>query len=358
MSAIFWESWDHYNTSQLTTKWNSQIGVGLGAFLPPEITTDAGRKGYGLAIRTGGSAWKAFQDLSIVSVGLAWRPMGIANKRIFALRDEESIQVYLQLSAASKVQVYRGNGQLLGTSAQAISAGTFYHLELRVVLGSTTGAVTLRINGDATLGFSATNVNTQVSSFARVNILQLGDPTNSPIYFHYDDIFITDGTMLGPQFVDVLRPNGGVPGYMDMAVVGAGSHYQAMDETTPDDDTTYVYSSSPNLGTLLSEFEDIREPLPVSIPAASGAIAGLAVHTYARKEYGNTRGFRTGVMPGTQDGAQGSIVYFDNAPLYMETENAYHSDYYTNNPGANLGAGGTWTIESINALRAGFSRYV
>ena len=347
MAVLYFDSFDHFTTAQLTTKWNAQLGS--GEFLPPEVTTNAGRKGYGLATWKGGQAWKSFVDSATVSVGFAWRPMGIANKRIMALRDEETIQVYLQLSEASRIQIFRGNGQLIGTGSQAISPAKFYHIELRVVLGSTTGEVTLRINGDAALGFSATNVSTQVSSFARVNILTLGDPSNSPIYFHYDDVFITDGNLIGPQFVDVLRPNGNVPGYMDMSAVGgAGSLYERINDITPDGDTSYLYSAAAAVGGVhYSEFEDIRD-------VTGGAIHALAVHTFARKEYGNTRMFYTGMYPGTYDGASGTMQYYNFDPLSIENDYCYQSNYYDNNPGT----GGTWSVGSVNALKAGFLRYV
>lgn len=350
-NILVMDSFDHYDTSQFTKKWNAQIGLDSNVFSPPIITTDAGRKGYGLATRQGGSAWRSFADTSTVAIGFAFRPMDIVSKRIVALRDEGTIQLYLQLSATGAVQVFRGNGTLIGNSAQILSAAKFYHIELKSTIASTGGTVTLKINGQASLGFSATSVNTQVSPIARVNILQFGDPTTSLVYFHYDDLWVTDGDQLGVQYVDVLRPNGGVPGYMDMQVVGAGSHYQAVNDTVPDDDSTYIYSPSDWVGSVqFSEYENIRE-------TTGGAIAGVAVHTYARKEYGNTRGFRTGLYPGTADAAPGSVQYY-NDPLYVETEYAYHSDTYANNPGANDGAGGTWTVQSINALKAGFLRYI
>lgn len=350
-NILFMDGLDHYQTSQFTTKWNSQIGLDSGLFTPPIITTDAGRKGYGLATKQGGSAWRSFADTSTVAIGFAFRPMDIVNKRIVALRDEGTIQLYLQLSSTGAVQVFRGNGTLIGNSAQILSPAKFYYIELKSAIASTTGTITLRINGQASLGFSATSVNTQVSSVARVNILQFGDPTNSTVFFHYDDVWVTDGDLLGVQYVDVLRPNGGVPGYMDMQSIGAGSHYQAIDDTNPDDDSTYISSSSNWIGSVqFSEFENIRE-------TTGGGIAGVAVHTYAKKEYGNTRGFKTGLYPGTPDSAPGSVQYYGD-PLYAETEYAYHSDPYANNPGANGGTGGTWTVQSINALKAGFLRYV
>lgn len=348
LSILLIDSFDHYATGNITEKWNAQIGV-YGPYTAPSITTAAGRRGNGLALTNGGVVYKSFADSAVVSVGFIWRTTAVVNRRIAALRDEEINQVYLQLSSLGKIQVFRGNGTLLGSSSQTISAAKFYHIEMRIAVGSTTGAVTLNINGQVALGFSASPANTQVSSLARVNTLSLGDPTNNNATCHYDDVFLTTGDMLGPQYVDVLRPNGAVGGLSDMSVVGASSPYQAIDDTTPDSDTTYIYSPTSGVGGVsFSEYENFRD-------SENGAISAIALHTYARKEFGNTRAFSHGLYPGTIDAAGGTTQYYGNS-TYVEAEYAYHSDYYIHNPGAVGGAGGTWTVGALNNLRAGFKR--
>lgn len=347
LSILLIDSFDHYATGNITEKWNAQIGV-YGPYTAPSITTAAGRRGNGLALTNGGVVYKSFADSAIISVGFIWRTSSVVNRRIAALRDEEINQVYLQLSSLGKIQVFRGNGTLLGSSSQTISATKFYHIEMRIAVGSTTGSVTLNINGQVALGFSASPANTQVSSLARANTLSLGDPTNNNATCHYDDVFVTTGDMLGPQYVDVLRTNGDVVGG-DMSPVGVSSSYQAMDDTTPDGDSTYVYSPTSGVGGVnFCQFENFRD-------AESGAISAVALHTYGRKEYGNTRAFSHGLYPGTFDGSGGSTQYFRDL-TYVEAEYAYHSDYYTTNPGSMGGLGGSWTVNSLNALRAGFKR--
>lgn len=347
MAVTDCDSFDHYNTSQITHKNHAQFGLN-SPYTAPAITTAAARKTNGLLLQGGGNVYRSFADTQTVAFGFACRPVTLSNRRICALRDETTIQLYIQMSATGAVFLYRGNGTLLGSAATVFEPGQWHYLELSATISDTAGSYDLRIDNISELS-SVGSADTQVSANQRVNILSLGDPNNNPEQMHYDDLYITDGNLLGPVKVDVLRPNGGVPGFMEMSVVGAGSHYQALFDTTPDGDTSYVYSPFNMPGSVqFSEFEDMGD-------VTGGAIFAAAVRTYVRKEYGNTRGFQTGVYPGTADSASGTMQFYATTnPHYVEAEFAYHSDIYNTNPGT----GGTWTVPSIKELRAGFRRII
>lgn len=348
MPDIVWmDSFDHYSTADIPTKWN----VLWSNFAAPTISLAAGRKNYGLLLDRDGNVYKSIPDTSTITVGFAFRFTQLANIRILTLKDEGTTQISMSLLSSGKLAVYNGLTNLLGLSTTVLSPLKFYYIELNSTISNSIGVAHLRIGGVSELNLTLQD--TQASSAARVNMVGFG--TNaSDVHgvLHIDDLVITNGQLLGPMKVDVIRPNGGVSGYMQMQVVGgAGSHYQAINDTTPDGDTSYLYSLSNSSGSgVFSEYENIAE-------ATGGAIPAIAVHTYVRKEYGNTRGFQTGLYPGTYDGAAGNLQYY-NDPLYIETEYAYHSDIYESNPAANAGAGGTWTVGSINALKAGFKRYL
>lgn len=346
MANVLWmDSWDHYATANLTTKANAIFGY-TSPYTAPVITTAAGRSGYGLLLKGGGHYYGSFADTQNVVVGFSFRPTAIVAKRIVALRDEDTVQLYLNLTSAGKITVVRGDGTTLGTSSKSLEGNKFYYVEIQATISNTAGSYNLYINGTSEVSDSP--LDTQISSNARVNLLGLGHESNELTAFHYDDLYVTDGTVLGPTSIDVLKPNGGVPGFMNMVIVGgAGSAYQAISDITPDGDTSYLYNPS-GRGTNVhfSEFENIRD-------TTGGAIFAAAVRTYARKEYGNTRGFFTGMYPGTADGAPGSLQYYSGAH-YMEIEYAYHSDIYNTNPGT----GGTWTVASINALKAGWKTVI
>ena len=344
MAVLFLDSFDHYLTTDITSKWNLLWNSGIA----PTISTAAGRKNYGLLLQSDGNVYKSIPDTQTITAGFAFRCTTLSNNRILSFRDEGFIQLYLSLLSSGRLAVYRGDGVLLGLSTTVVTPSKFYYIELNATISHSDGIVILRVGGTTEL--SLTNQNTQLSGVLRVNIVNFGATNRSDSHgdFHIDDVVITNGAILGPQKIDVIRPNGGVAGNMDMTVVGgAGSHYQAINDTTPDSDTSYLYSASSQIsGTVLSEYEDIAN-------VTGGAVHAIAVHTYVRKEYGNTRAFQTALRPGTHDGALGNVIYY-NDPLYAETEYAYHSSLYDTNPGT----GGTWTVGSINALKAGFKRYL
>jgi hypothetical protein len=362
VNVLYIDSFDHFTSGQLPLKANGYFG----ALYDPVISSSAGRGGNGLLIKGLGTYYAYLPNTSTVAVGFAFRATSLVSRRIIGLRDDGTTQLSLNLSSTGKVILVHGDGSTLATSPSSIQTSQWYYLELAATINNTSGDYTFKL--DNVLEFNAASKDTQQSSNARVNILLLGGGSSdsSTAEFHYDDLYVTDGTILGPRMVDVIRPNGGVTGYMDMTVVGAGSHYQAIDDTTPDGDTTRIYSpSSSGRQINFSEFENIRE--------TAGAIDAIAVRTYARKEYGNTRGFWTGIMPGTADLAQGGVPYYGDTPTieyrgtaiigisgvhYLQTDFAYHSDIYNTNPASVAGAGGTWSPPSVNELKAGLERAI
>ena len=342
-SVVWFDGFDHYASAGITTKWNMLWQQSIA----PIISLTAGRKNYGLLLEWGANVHKSIPDTGTVTSGFAFRFTELQNKRIVAFRDEGVVQVYLALLDSGRLAIVRGDGTILGLSSTVLTALKFYYIEFNATISNSTGVIQLRIGGASELNLTLQD--TQMSSNARVNMVSFGEMTiNTSGAMHIDDVVITNGALLGPQKIDVIRPNGGVPGYMQMEVVGgAGSHYQAINEITPDSDTSHLYSQSAWRGSVVfSEYENIAE-------ATGGAIPAIAVHTFTRKEYGNTRGFSNALFPGTVDGASGSLQYY-NDPLYIETDYAYHSDIYETNPGT----GGTWSVGSINALKAGFKRYL
>ena len=343
--VAYMDSFDHYLTADLTSKWN--LFWGRGGDASPTISLTAGRKGYGLLLQSDGNVYKSIPDTQTLTTGFAFRCTQLSENRILAYRDEGVVQLYLMLLSSGRLGVYRGDGVLLGLSTTVIAPSKFYYIEFNATIAHTNGVIQLRIGGTSEL--SLTFQNTQFSGVLRANIVGFGS-FNALAHgeFHIDDIVITNGALLGPQKIDVIRPNGGVLGYTAnmSAVGGAGSLYQAINDTTPDSDTSYIYSPSAQSGSgAFFEYENIAN-------VTGGAVHAIAVHTYVRKEYGNTRGFQTGLFPGTHDGAAGNLQYYDD-PLYIETEYAYHSSLYDSNPGTS----GTWTVGSVNALKAGFKRY-
>lgn len=158
-----------------------------------------------------------------------------------------SIHVRFHLDSGRYIKVYNGSGTLLGTSSESVGSG-YYYIEVKVVISNTVGQVTIKLNEDEILNTSA-DKDTQNGSNAYVGCVALSGVYNYR-ETHFDDFYICDTTgsknndFLGDIRVDVLRPNGA--GTHTEFTPSAGSNYQNVDESYPDDDTTYNYSSTVN----------------------------------------------------------------------------------------------------------------
>lgn len=112
---------------------------------------------------------------------------------------------------------YLGNntgGTLIGSLAlNIISPNTWYYLEAKVTIGSASGAVELRLNGNATPVISVTGVNTRESSNNTFDsiIFEGAAPGLGSCYF--DDCYISDTTGVTPlnTYLGAVRVYGQAP---------------------------------------------------------------------------------------------------------------------------------------------------
>lgn len=322
----------------------------------PSVSTSYGRSGNGIRLHSGAHVYKSLPDRATLIVGFSFRAMTfVAGKRMCFFRDEETTQMYLEVGASGLIYIKRGDGTTLGVSTNALSPAQFYYLEFKVTISNTSGSYELRVKRSLdSVGVESTGslLDTQVSTNARVNIFGLGggNPSDSADNaFDFDDIYIldTNGTrnndFLGPSGVDILFPNA-VGTYSQWSPVGDSPNWDATyDGTTPDGDTSYVTRSAVSVGTDTYNYQNMRN-LP-------GDIFGLGIHTYARKEYGNSAGIKSVIRGGTLDSIGGTVRVI-NDPLYLQTDYKYHVDIYETNPS---GYSGTpeWMVGAINSSEYG-----
>jgi len=347
MAVLFFDSFQHYASVPITTKWNTEFGLNGPYGGGPVISSAAGRGGLGLALSHGAVVTKSLPDTNPLIVQFSFRPTVIANRRICFFRSEGEIQSYLQLSSAGKINVCRGDGTILGVSGNSLIANDYVYIRFRITTSNTVGAFTLYVGN--TLEATASSIDTQFSTTtSNITNFGLGDAANNSAVFHYDDILILDTTgsknndIINPFLVDCIFPraNGDVQAY---SVVGAASHYLGVNDTSPDDDTSHILRIPGGGTSELFYFDKIRN--------TQGGIIAVAHHTYARKEFGNTSYFQSASRPGTFDGVMGgSTTYVANQKHYLQAEYAFHSEYYEDHPAT----GGTFSVPGINATQWGF----
>jgi hypothetical protein len=200
--------------------------------------------------------------------------------RIFDFRDaSNAVQVSIGLDTTGTISAYRGlvnSGTLLGVSASpVITAETYSHIEAMVFFSQTVGTVEVRVNGVTVL--SLTGLDTVSSSLVECSQVAIGG--NSAIgagvavdiddVFCYDDTGSFNNTFIGDRRVLTLFPDADTI-QADWAVVGAANGFDAINQATPDGDTTYISAGVPGSPTPTSEFS--MENLPAGVSAISGVV--------------------------------------------------------------------------------------
>jgi hypothetical protein len=334
MALIFCDSFDHYATTYLATKYTALSGT------PPTIAS-SGR--FGSRIEVGNA--NRWASLTLPSSQATWI-MGaayfvngttIAGHIIFSLYDGSTRHVELRVLSDFRLQVTR-NGTVLGTSTATIRTAWSY-IEFKVTIDDSAGAYEVRLNGVNVL--SASSVDTRNGANASANVFyfwndSVGATTGTP--YAIDDFYICDTTgstnndFLGDVRVEALFPNGN--GNSSQWVGSDGNstdNYLLVDESPPNEDTDYVEASTVG---------DKDTYAYTDLTLASGTVYGVQLLPYARKTDAGSRSIVSV--------ARLSSTETDSSDKALLTSYAYLPDIRETKPG-----GGAWTISDVNSAEFG-----
>jgi len=338
MALRFCDSFDHYETADITMKWSSTGGISptIG------VVGRNGTSGLRLANLLGSSISKTIdnQQTWIIGFAVSIASLPASDLPIVQIIDSSTTQVTFCIASDGKIKAYRGEswsgGTLLGTSSSGIGAGSFYYLELKVIIDNTIGAVEVRINASSVL--SLTGVDTQVTANAYANVIMIGEDSGaSVLQTDIDDLVILDGTgsvnsnFIGDVRVEALLPNGD-GNYSQWTPVGSATNYQNVDENPPDDDTTYNVEGT-------SGQKDSFAIQNVSL--VTGTVKGLVTHMATRKDDAGTRQIRRFVRVSGTDYAGSAVT--------VQSSYIYNSEVLETNPNTSS----PWSLTELNVLEAG-----
>ncbi|MEK7357520.1 MAG: hypothetical protein AAB250_13795 [Bdellovibrionota bacterium] len=169
-----------------------------------------------------------------------------------------------------------GNGvpaTTLGTASITLSLSTWYYIEVRAKLSSTVGEFEVYVDGVQVLNL--TNINSATGGIASYQVAAIAmHNTGSGSWSHqiYDDLYIldktgaTNNTFLGPISVYSLMPTG-AGSVTELTPTGAASNWDAVNDATNDNATTYVAT-----GTTGNKDYYTFEQLPGSVTAVPGVM--------------------------------------------------------------------------------------
>lgn len=324
MAITVIDGFDLYHTTNLplSTAW---------ALIESGQTLTTGRFG-GQAMRlasSGAGLSRAIAATDTLTVGYAIKieTFSSGDVTLLQFRGLSGELFTFQLFPNGTIRAIRGGqfGTLLGTSS-AISTGVWHYLEFEFTRNSSTGSLTITMDGTNIL--AVTGQNTGGESVNEVRIKGAANSSNTD----YDDVYITDtAAKLGECRVETLVPSADT-GDKDWTASTGSDNYAVVDELPSNADTDYVSSATPGDVDLYA-LTDLSAS-PVSIKAVKATVV-------ARKDDVTTREVRTKLKSGgtTSDGATRGVG----------TSYAPYSDIYEVDPDTTS----AWTPTNVNALQAG-----
>jgi hypothetical protein len=219
-------------------------------------------------------------------------------------------------------------GSVVATGATFLNINQWYYVEYKTKFLGASGTTEVRLNGLQEIAPATAN-------YGSVQPVQwaLQSTDGFSTFSLYDDVYMLDGAgvgnndFLGDMRVETIWPSGDGSNLQWTPNSGV-THFNRVNETTPDDDTTYNFDST------AGHRDSYTFP---ALSIASGNVYGMTVNLYVRKDDAATRQIASVVRQGgvNYDGAAGTPA--------LSTTYAFYQTVYDVDP---TGAG--WSIATVN----------
>ena len=348
--AIMWaDGFDHYGTSPnggrdnlLAGAWSEIDDSTAGTFQISDAFVRTGT--HALYADSGSGTGSAFirrlLNSTLTSFGVAF---GVYLLQIpgsdtgvgMGFRDNTNAEIFsLTYMSDGSIALRDGdnNGTIIAQSDPVMTAQTWNHIEVKMVIDPVVGEIEVRVNGEPII--EATDLDLGSTGVAGITFNRfVSNPANTSA-FYIDDVVTWDITgaiandFIGPCRVETLFPSADTA-VDDWSVTGAADGYQAIDEVPPDGDTSYI---SADTAAMVSEFE-----LDNLLPETDTVIGVYAV-TMAKLDSAGSGNLQTSLVSGG-DVAAGD----DNA---LTTAYTYRGDVFMTDPDTT----DQWTKAAVNAM--------
>lgn len=289
MTLRFYDSIDLYGSV------SDMEGGGFVFVNPSDVVVDVanGRTGLGhFAVRDQGEVMVMTDSTVAIDVpfyvSFAFRmdslPLAATNP-FLEIRASGNDMVFLRISPAGAIEVWR-EATMLGTTADGlVSAATWHHLEVRVLNDTVNGEVSL-VLGDFEV-LSLIGVDTQVFDGGTPDMVSFYRGVDAAVdYTRFDDVVMWDADGSG-NFSDVshgdiilapLAVNSDVEVQTGYGQAGGGAFYEELEEVIPgsnDGDSTYIETDATAAGgsPASAVFGHAGSPSDVGEVLAVGVIA-------------------------------------------------------------------------------------
>lgn len=292
MTLRFVDSFDHYATADIPQKYSSSANS-------PSISAGNGRRSTASLRFTSSLATltRVIDAQATWIVGFSFRVTSLpASDTVFlTFLDAGTNQCDLRLRADGTIRATR-NGTALATSTNAISAGTTYYLETKLLVNNATGTFEVRVNGSSTNWIAITGQDTQNTANATANTVMLSGVISAT---DMDDLYICDGAgsanndFLGDVRVDCYMPSGnGNSSQLTGSDGNSTDNYLLVDEASQNGDTDYVQSSTVSQKDTYAYTDMSHTPT---------SIFGLQINMVAKKDDSGNRSICSVTRSGGSD---------------------------------------------------------
>lgn len=323
MAIVYVESFDFWTTAQyLIRGWTDGGGAG-------NIAMHGGRWGTGQSLGrvlvNDGLKRSLPSSYSTVIFGWAYVE-NAANAGVdhFNIKAGSTLTCRVSITAGNKLQIKNSSGTVIATGTSDYFSGVWHYIEVKLVINGATGSVTVHLDG-------ATEIATTTGNFGSTNIdgFSLG---GASINGDFDDIYVADTTgsapnndFLGDSRVITLYPTSDGASTQWTPSTGT-AHWSLVDETTPNSDTDYVASSTPNQIDSYG-FQDV---------SASATVFAVQTNLFARKVDSGTRQ--------VADLIRQSSTNYVGTTYTLASTYSFYTKLYDKDP-----TNATWTASNVNA---------
>jgi hypothetical protein len=345
MALLFLDSFDHYVTADFAEKWTTVTGAGGATNIH---ATDGRRSSPCLrsnqdvgGFPAGSAVSKTFAPADTTMItGFACKPDSVATDYpLFLIGDNTNWHCGIYGAGAGLLNVRRGDnytGTVLGSTSAALPNGVYTYVEIKFTIHDSAGVVVIKFNEFTVLNLSGVDTrNATAAGWTRLGYGTAGT------MIRLDDLYVLDGSgpaphndFLGDCRVDARYPT--AEGASSAWTPLSGTDNALMvDETAPDDDTTYNSTSTVGATDTL---------VVQDAPVPGAALYGVQLCLSVKKSDAGTCAVAPVVRHSGTD--------YPGTAVNPTTSYAYVVAPYGTNPGT----GAAWTEAGFNAAEFGYKR--
>lgn len=254
---------------------------------------------------------------------------------------------YVGVDASGYIRAWRsenggGDTQLGITASPVMTTGAWRHVEVKFVLDNAAGSIEVRLEGLTVLLVTGVKTTSNLSgAAATAGNVEFHTPPTSSCQMYVKDYIIWDGTgavnntFFGSCQVYKIIPNADVS--LNWATSSGTTGFNLINETTPDDDTSYISAVSPAPSPAVFGLSDL--------PANTTSVRGVMILARSRKTDGGDGSLQASVVSGANTG--------NGVNRAITTSYSYWWDMFDQDP-----SGVNWSKTLVNALNLKLNRTV